>query len=103
MAASPSQQPVPWPHMDTTGLGHAGHPLQAGRRCSRPLCSRVADVILLFDYGARHVVLDWSPEPHDPNHLELCLEHAETFGPPHGWTVEDQRIPVVAVGAEPTG
>lgn len=62
------------------------------RRCSRPLCSRVADVVLLFEYAASHVVLDWSPEFHDPNHLELCLEHAETFRPPNGWSVDDLRV-----------
>jgi len=67
------------------------------RRCSRPLCSRVADVVLLFDYGASHVVLDRSSPDHDPNHLELCFEHAETFSPPRGWTLEDRRAHLVAV------
>lgn len=61
------------------------------RNCSRPLCSVEADVVLLFDYGAGHVVLDWSREIHDPNHLELCAEHAERFRPPQGWTFEDRR------------
>ena len=35
---------------------------QQGRRCSRPLCNRVADVVLLFDYAGMDVQLDWSPE-----------------------------------------
>jgi len=64
---------------------------EVGRRCSRPLCSRVADVVLLFDYRASHVALDWSLSDYDPNHLELCFEHAETFGPPQGWTLDDRR------------
>jgi hypothetical protein len=62
------------------------------------LCSRVADVVLLFEYAASHVVLDWSPAEHDPNHLELCLEHAERFSPPHGWTVDDRRPVIAAIG-----
>lgn len=81
--------------MDQTigsGLGHLDVGLsEVGRRCSRPLCARVADVVLLFDYGARHVALDWGLHDHDPNHLELCFEHAETFGPPQGWTLDDRR------------
>lgn len=75
-------------HLD---IGVDGAVSGVGRRCSRPLCSRVADVVLLFDYGASHVALDWSSADHDPNHLELCFEHAETFGPPQGWTLEDRR------------
>ena len=74
---------------------------QQGRRCSRPLCNRVADVVLLFDYAGMDVQLDWSPEFHDPNHLELCLEHAETFRPPHGWTVEDRRERLVPLAEVP--
>ena len=80
-----------------TNLGQA-HVDERGRSCSRPLCSRVADVILVFEYAASHVALDWSPAFHDPNHLELCLEHADSFGPPKGWTVEDRRAVVAAVG-----
>ena len=71
---------------------------QRGRCCSRPLCNRVADVVLIFEYLASHVALDWSPEHHDPNLLELCLEHAETFRPPNGWTVEDRRAVIAAIG-----
>jgi len=71
---------------------------QRGRCCSRPLCNRVADVILIFEYAASHVELDWSPEQHDPNLLELCLEHAESFRPPNGWTVEDRRSLIAAIG-----
>ena len=71
---------------------------QRGRGCSRPLCTRVADVVLLFEYVASHVVLDWSTEDHDPNHLELCLEHAETFSPPLGWSLDDRRALIAAMG-----
>ena len=71
---------------------------QRGRCCSRPLCNRVADVVLVFEYAARHVALDWSLEQHDPNLLELCLGHAETFRPPNGWTVEDRRSVISAIG-----
>jgi len=62
------------------------------------MCNRVADVVLMFEYAASHVVLDWSPEQHDPNLLELCLEHSETFRPPNGWTVDDRRGVIAAVG-----
>jgi hypothetical protein len=61
------------------------------RNCSRPLCGKDAQAVLLFSYDDRHVVLDWAPSDHDPNLLELCSQHADRFSPPNGWTVEDDR------------
>jgi hypothetical protein len=61
------------------------------RNCSRPLCSSDADAVLLFDYGRRHVVLDELSAVADPNVLELCDRHAESFRPPHGWSLDDRR------------
>ena len=61
------------------------------RPCSRPLCQQDAEVVMRFDYDARHVLLDWSPADHDPNHMELCGPHADRFSPPRGWTVDDLR------------
>ncbi|MCP3937017.1 MAG: DUF3499 family protein [Actinomycetia bacterium] len=61
------------------------------RLCSRPLCAVEAEVVLLFDYRAGHVVLDWTHDVHDPNHLELCAGHAGRFRPPNGWTLDDHR------------
>jgi len=72
------------------------------RRCSRPLCGAVADVVLLFEYRVGHVVLDWTPAEHDPNYLELCLEHTESFHPPKGWTVEDRRTSVQSMVDNPS-
>lgn len=99
---------IPGPHtctvhhmdqlMSSAGIDPVMAFAEAGRRCSRPLCSRVADVVLMFEYAASHVVLDWSPADHDPNLLELCLDHAETFRPPRGWTVDDARAVVAAIG-----
>ena len=62
------------------------------RLCSRPLCGAQAEAVLLFDYASGHVVLAWTREVHDPNHLELCAAHAERFRPPNGWTMEDRRV-----------
>jgi hypothetical protein len=64
------------------------------RRCARPLCNQHAAVVLLFDYGARSVVLDWVPAERDPNLLEICVEHADRFTPPLGWTSADERLVV---------
>lgn len=61
------------------------------RICSRPLCGKDAEALLLFDYEDRHVVLRWTSEKRDSNLLELCVEHADKFRPPHGWSCEDQR------------
>ena len=71
------------------------------RRCSRPLCARAAEVVLDFDYETRHVVLRWSTEEHDPNILELCVDHADRFRPPHGWSMEDAREQVVSLRSVP--
>lgn len=64
------------------------------RNCSRPLCSSDADAVLLFDYGRRHVALDDLSPVADPNVLELCDRHAESFRPPNGWSLDDRRSPV---------
>jgi hypothetical protein len=61
----------------------------------------VAEVLLAFDYEDRHVVLRWSVADHDPNLLELCVEHADRFRPPHGWTLEDAREPVISLHSVP--
>ena len=71
------------------------------RACSRPLCARAAEVLLAFDYETRHVALRWSTEEHDPNILELCVEHADRFRPPHGWSLEDGREQVVSLHSVP--
>ena len=67
------------------------------RTCSRPLCARPAEVLLGFEYNTRHVTLQWASDEHDPNLLELCVEHADRFRPPHRWTLEDAREPVTAL------
>lgn len=42
-------------------------------------------------YERRQVAMaDLLPE-HDPNHLELCVMHAERLVPPIGWVVQDER------------
>jgi hypothetical protein len=42
-------------------------------------------------YGRREVAMvDLLPE-FDPNHLELCADHAERLVPPIGWSVQDER------------
>lgn len=69
------------------------------RVCSRPLCSRAAEVVLDFEYENRHVELRWSGPLHDPNLLELCVDHAERFRCPNGWTQHDAREPVIALRA----
>lgn len=71
------------------------------RTCSRPLCDRAAEVLLAFDYDSRHVALLWTGNDHDPNILELCVEHADRFRPPHGWTLEDAREQVIALRSVP--
>jgi hypothetical protein len=71
------------------------------RCCSRPLCSADAEVLLAFDYDTRHVVLEWVEGAHDPNVLELCVQHADRFRPPHGWSFDDAREQVINLRAVP--
>lgn len=71
------------------------------RTCSRPLCARSAEVLLSFDYDTRHVALRWTSDEHDPNLLELCVEHADRFRPPHGWSLDDAREQVVSLRSVP--
>jgi len=65
------------------------------RLCSRPLCSREAEVALSFDYARGHVRLEALGDS-DPHVLDLCALHAERFDPPRGWTLEDARGPEAA-------
>ena len=61
------------------------------RLCSRPLCAKDAEVLLLFDYDARLVELRTLDRVRDANLLELCADHANRFRPPQGWACEDVR------------
>lgn len=58
------------------------------------MCSRPAAVVLVFDYAAAAVVLDWVPAQRDPNLLEVCVDHADRFTPPRGWSFADERLVV---------
>jgi hypothetical protein len=58
-------------------------------------------VLLAFDYDTRHVALQWTTDEHDPNLLELCVEHADRFRPPHGWTLHDGREQVIELHSIP--
>ena len=79
----------------TAAISVPGPVSESDRRCSRPLCSADAEVLLAFDYETRHVVLCWVEDAHDPNLLELCVQHADRFRPPHGWTFDDVRAQIV--------
>jgi len=73
--------------------------MTTSRVCSRPLCNRAAEVVLDFDYDDRHVDLRWVVEEHDPNLLELCVDHADRFRCPNGWSQRDARERVVPLRA----
>ncbi len=61
------------------------------RSCSKSTCSQPAVATLALRYERRQVAMvDLLPE-RDPNHLELCAEHADRLVPPIGWTVHDER------------
>ncbi len=61
------------------------------RLCSRPLCAGDAQVLLLFDYETRLVELQAISDARDANLMELCVDHADRFRPPQGWSCEDTR------------
>ena len=61
------------------------------RLCSRPLCAGDAQVLLLFDYETRLVELQAISDARDANLMELCVEHADRFRPPQGWSCQDTR------------
>ncbi len=63
----------------------------ADRRCSRPGCPTPARTTLTFQYGERRAVLAPLAEDSNPEAYDLCAEHADRTGPPHGWTLEDER------------
>lgn len=61
------------------------------RTCSKSHCSREAVSTLALRYERRQVAMvDLLPE-RDPNHMELCADHADKLVPPIGWTVQDER------------
>jgi uncharacterized protein DUF3499 len=61
------------------------------RACSKNRCSQPASATVEIRYGPREVVLFDLPGEHDPNHLELCHEHADRLVPPIGWALHDVR------------
>lgn len=64
----------------------------SSRTCAKPTCSLGASATLVYDYGARRVLLDdLNPEAH-PMHYDLCTDHADALKVPSGWTLEDRRV-----------
>jgi hypothetical protein len=67
------------------------YPFDPMRACSKSHCSEPAVATLALRYERRHVAMvDLLPE-RDPNHMELCADHADRLVPPIGWVVEDER------------
>ena len=48
-------------------------------------------MLLLFDYETRSVELQAINDSRDANLMELCVEHADRFRPPQGWSCQDTR------------
>jgi hypothetical protein len=61
------------------------------RGCSKTRCNEPAAATAAVRYGSREVALFDLFEERDPNHLELCVDHADQLVPPIGWTVRDER------------
>jgi hypothetical protein len=61
------------------------------RTCSKSHCSQPAVATIALRYERRQVAMvDLLPE-RDPNHMELCADHADKLVPPIGWVVQDER------------
>lgn len=73
----------------------------ADRRCSRPGCPTPARTTLTFQYGERRAVLAPLADDSTPEAYDLCAEHADRTGPPHGWTLEDERPADPAAAPDP--
>ena len=58
------------------------------------MCEGMAQVQLRITYDDCLAELLWTPEVRDPNMLELCLAHADSFTPPLGWSRADRRSEV---------
>jgi hypothetical protein len=66
------------------------------RRCAKLRCATRAVSTAVLRYGDREVLIgDLAPDG-DPNHVDLCREHAEALTPPIGWRIVDLRVPAVA-------
>jgi uncharacterized protein DUF3499 len=67
------------------------------RSCAKMRCRAEPVATVALRYAEREVVVtDLTPE-RDPDHLDLCREHAAGMTPPLGWSVTDRRS--VAVSA----
>ncbi len=51
-------------------------------------------VTLVMRYERRQVAMVARLPEFDPNHLELCADHAARLVPPIGWSVQDERTGV---------
>jgi uncharacterized protein DUF3499 len=61
------------------------------RTCSKSHCSQPAVATIALRYERRQVAMVDLLAERDPNHMELCQEHADRLVPPIGWTVQDER------------
>ena len=75
------------------------------RQCAKMRCDERAAATVALRYAERVVwIRDLLPQ-HDPNLLDLCVEHANRLTPPLRWRLLDERrvdeVPVAAEGAGP--
>ena len=62
------------------------------RTCSHSGCRWPAVATLGFDYSSKLAWLEELQARPEPATYDLCSVHAERFGPPRGWRVEDRRF-----------
>jgi Protein of unknown function (DUF3499) len=60
-------------------------------------CGHEPVVTVSLRYAERTVVVEGLRHELDPNHLDLCREHADRLTAPVGWEIQDRRTAPVAV------
>jgi hypothetical protein len=68
------------------------------RTCAKMRCGSEPVATVNLDYAHRVVSIGPLHPQRDPNLLDLCREHSGSMTPPLGWTLSDEREPVVLTG-----
>lgn len=69
----------------------------ASRHCCRAGCVEAATATLTYHYARGHAWIDELAPERDPHGYDLCPRHAARVTAPHGWTLEDRRVPSATV------
>jgi hypothetical protein len=68
--------------------------IHRSRHCSRTSCADHAVATLTYQYQRSTVWIDDLTAEREPYGYDLCERHAARISVPHGWHLDDRRLPI---------